>query len=308
VTAWAKRRRGPAAITLAFLVLGMMNLILVPPFVPRDESSHVTYALAIADGRFPRIDDTNPANAIPGLQPFKTWTANHPPLFYVLGAVPLKAGEAIGEPVLGLRGMRLLNLLFGAVAVYLAGSLGALLLPLRPEAPTLAAAGLALAGSVANNLAVAYNDGLGLAAAIAILVVGLRILREGPSRRLLVALALLAAVGGLARFTVFMAIGFGALLAAAGVYLDRPARRSACRSRRPASRRAGGTSATAASTARSPARASSSRCRAAARTPATSSCSRHPGSGARCTPTSGAPSCAPGRSPAGRARFPRRRR
>ena len=36
------------------------------------------------------------------------------------------------------------------------------------------------------------------------------------------ALALLAAVGGLARFTVFMAIGFAALLAAAGVYLHRP--------------------------------------------------------------------------------------
>ncbi len=225
VTAWAKRRRGPLAITLAFLVLGMMNLILVPPFVPRDESSHVTYALAIADGRFPRIDDTNPAGAIPGLEPFKTWTANHPPLFYVLSAVPLEAGKAIDEPVLGLRGMRLLNLLFGAVAVYLAGTLGALLLPRRPEAPTLAAAGLGLAGAVANNLAIAYNDGLGLAASIALLVVGLKILREGPSRRLLVALALLAAVGGLARFTVFMAIGFAALLAAAGVYLHRPARR-----------------------------------------------------------------------------------
>ena len=86
MTAWAKRQRGPLAITFAFLVLGMMNLILVPPFVARDESSHVAYALAVADGRFPRIDDTNPAGAIPGLEPFKTWTANHPPLFYVLSA------------------------------------------------------------------------------------------------------------------------------------------------------------------------------------------------------------------------------
>jgi 4-amino-4-deoxy-L-arabinose transferase-like glycosyltransferase len=225
VTAWAKRQRGPLAITFAFLVLGMMNLILVPPFVARDESSHVAYALAIADGRFPRIDDTNPAGAIPGLEPFKTWTANHPPLFYVLSAAPLEAGKAIGEPVLGLRGMRLLNLMFGAVAVFMAGSIGALLLPRRPEAPILASAALGLAGAVANTLAVAYNDGLGLAASVSLLVVGLRILREGPSRRLLVALALLAAVGSLARFTVFMAIGFAALLAAAGVYLERPARR-----------------------------------------------------------------------------------
>ena len=223
--AWAKRRRGPLAVTFAFLVLGMMNLILVPPFVARDESSHVAYALAIGDGRFPRVDDTNPAGAIPGLQPFKTWTANHPPLFYVLSAVPIEAGKAIDEPLLGLRGMRLLNLLFGAVAVFMAGEVGALLLPRRPEAPILASAALGLAGSVANTLAVAYNDGLGLAASVALLVVGLRILREGQSRRLLAALALLAAVGSLARFTVFMAIGFAALLAAAGVYLHRPARR-----------------------------------------------------------------------------------
>jgi hypothetical protein len=225
VTAWAKRQRGPLAITLAFLALGMMNLILVPPFVPRDESSHVTYALDLADGRFPRIDDTNPGGAIRGLEPFKTWTANHPPLFYALSVVPLEAGKAIGHPVVGLRGMRLLNLLFGAIGVFMAGSVGALLLPRRPEAPILAAAGLGLAGSVANNLALAYNDGLGLAAAVSLLVVGLRIVREGPSRRLLVALALLAAVGGLARFTVFMAIGFAALLAAAGVWLARPSRR-----------------------------------------------------------------------------------
>ena len=171
VTAWAKRQRGPLAITLAFLVLGMMNLILVPPFVPRDESSHVTYALAIADGRFPRIDDTNPAGAIPGLEPFKTWTANHPPLFYVLSAVPLEAGKAIDEPVLGLRGMRLLNLLFGAVAV-LPGGRARRAAAAAPARGADARGGrLGLAGAVANNLAVAYNDGLGLAAAIALLVV-----------------------------------------------------------------------------------------------------------------------------------------
>ena len=197
----------------------MLNLIFVPPFVPRDESSHVTYALDLTHGRIPRLDDTNPKDAIPGLQPFKTWTANHPPLYYVLSTVPLEAAKAIDEPLLGVRGMRLINLTFGAIAVLLAGSIGALLLPRWPEAPTLAAAALGLAGSVPNLFGIAYNDGLGVAASVAILVVGLRILREGPSRRLLIALALLAAVGSLARFTAFMAIGFAAVLAAVGVYL-----------------------------------------------------------------------------------------
>lgn len=221
MSGFANRRRGPLAVTFAFLVLGMLNVIFVPPFAPRDESSHAAYALALADGRFPRIDDTNPAGEMPGLQPFKTWTANHPPLFYALAVAPLEYGIAIDEPALGLRGMRVLNLLFGAVAVFTAGALGALLLPRRPEAPTLAAAALGLAGSVPNAFGIAYNDGLGVAVSIGVLVVGLRILREGPSRGLLAGLAAIAAVGGLARFTTLLAIGFAALLAAAGSYLHR---------------------------------------------------------------------------------------
>jgi len=219
VRAWATEQRGPLAVTFAFLVLGTLNLIFVPPFAPRDESSHVAYAFDLTHGHVPRLDDTNPKDAIPGLQPFKTWTANHPPLYYALSTVPLEAARAIDEPVLGVRGMRLINLTFGAIAVFLAGSIGALLLPRWPEAPTLAAAGLGLAGSVPNLFGIAYNDGLGVAASVAVLVVGLRILREGPSRRLLVALALLAAAGSLARFTTFMPIGFAAVLAAIGVYL-----------------------------------------------------------------------------------------
>jgi hypothetical protein len=238
VRAWATKQRGPLAVTLAFFILGLLNLIFVPPFVPRDESSHVTYALDLMHGTIPRVDDVNPKDAIPGLEPLRTWTANHPPLFYALATVPLKASEAIDDPVLGVRGMRFINLAFGAIAVLMAGSIGALLLPRRPEAPILASCGLGLAGSVPDLFGVAYNDGLGVAAGVSILVVALRILREGPSRRLLIALALLAAVGSLSRFTAFMPIGFAAVLAAIGVYLHAGERIAAtARALRPSSRR-----------------------------------------------------------------------
>jgi hypothetical protein len=219
------QHRGPLGVTLCFLVMGMMFLILTPPFVPKDESSHVAYALAVADGRLPRIDDVNPKDAIPGLLPYQTYVANHPPLFYALGAVPLKVGQKIGHPILGLKGMRFLNLAFGAVAVFAAGWIGALLLPRRPEAPTLAAAALGLAGLVPNNLAYAMNDGIALAASVGLLIVGLRILREGPSRNLLIALGLLAVVGGLSRITTFLPIGVAAVLAACGTFLNRPSSR-----------------------------------------------------------------------------------
>ena len=226
VTAWAKRQRGPLAITFAFLVLGMMNLILVPPFVARDESSHVTYALAIADGRFPRIDDTNPAGAIPGAGAVQDLDGQPPAALLRARRRPARgrqgdrragaraARHAPAEPAV----RRRRGATWPARSARCCCRAGPRRRPSRRPA-------LGLAGSVANTLAIAYNDGLGLAASVSLLVVGLRILREGPSRRLLVALALLAAVGSLARFTVFMAIGFAALLAAAGVYLERPARR-----------------------------------------------------------------------------------
>jgi hypothetical protein len=218
---------GPLAVTLAFLTLGLLNLFLVPPFVARDEASHVAYALAITDGRLPRVDDINPAGALPGLQGRETWTANHPPLYYVLAAAPIEAGLRSGHPVAGLRGARAINLAFTAVAVFLAGSVGALLLPAWREAPVLGSAALGLAGSVSNNAGLAYNDGVGLAASVALLVIGLTILRRGPSRRLLALLAAIAAAGALARFTVFLAIGFSGLAAAAGVLVHQGRRRLA---------------------------------------------------------------------------------
>ena len=80
--------------------------------------------------------------------------------------------------------MRLLNLLFGAVAVLPGG------LDRRPAAAAPARGADARRRRPRpgrrpspNTLAIAYNDGLGLAASVALLVVGLRILREGPSRR-----------------------------------------------------------------------------------------------------------------------------
>ena len=214
----AAARRGVLAVLLAFVTLGTLNLLTVPSYAPRDESSHVAYALAVAEGRLPRVDDINPAGALPGLQPLRTWTANHPPLFYALVAAPLEIGRRTDHPLAGLRVARAINLGLAAIGVLLAGTVGALLLPRLPEAPILAAAATGLAGSVANTTAVVYNDGLGLAVSTALLVVGLRLLRDGPTRGRLALLTALAGVGALSRFTVVLAIAAASVLAAAAVW------------------------------------------------------------------------------------------
>ena len=190
------------------------------------------------------------------------------------------------------------NLLFGADRGLLAGSIGALLLPRRPEAPTLARR-RARPGRLRRQhpgdrlQRRARPGGVGRAA-------GGR--PADPARGPVAAVPGRAGAARRGRQPgAVHGLHGDRLRGAAGGRrgLPAPARRAAwlaagavfCLPFAAApSRRAGGTCATGASTARSPAPASSSTCRAAGPTPATSSCCRRRGSGARCTPTSGVPS------------------
>ena len=82
------------------------RLVLAAPFFAHDEIAHLGYAHAIVDGNLPRIED--PPNIPDGAvqwqikhaanvdTPFDTvWTANHPPLFYVLAAPLVGLAEAL---------------------------------------------------------------------------------------------------------------------------------------------------------------------------------------------------------------------
>ena len=117
--------RGLAGVLLTFAVLATLQALTIYPFHPPDEVSHVGYALEVSHGTLPTIETPIPGHEMPLLQhkvnnsrPANRtiWTANHPPLYYLVAAVPLRLGVDLGHPMAGIRVARLVN-----VAISLAG-------------------------------------------------------------------------------------------------------------------------------------------------------------------------------------------
>jgi hypothetical protein len=100
--ATAALRLGVGGAVLAFVVLASVWLY-QPTYRPTDEPSHVAYARELSHGRLPTIDTPMSGDGDPGLARVlrsrdavhrTIWTANHPPLYYALAAVPLRIAEA----------------------------------------------------------------------------------------------------------------------------------------------------------------------------------------------------------------------
>jgi len=211
-----------AGIVLAFLALGLMNVAVVPPFQPVDESAHVSYALVLARGDLPRLDQRT-LRELPGMRDRPIHTANHPPLFYALAAVPLEAGIHTHHPILGLRLARIINLLFAASAVLGAAVLAWLVAMERRDVPVIAAAVVALTPIVPHTTGLVYNDGIGLAGSTWLLVAAMAILRSGATRRRVMLLMAAAAFAALARSSSLFALPPALILAGFGVRRWRPA-------------------------------------------------------------------------------------
>jgi 4-amino-4-deoxy-L-arabinose transferase-like glycosyltransferase len=221
-------RLGVAGALLTFAVLGVLRVFTVYPFHPSDEMSHIGYALEVSHGRLPTIDTPIPGAQIPALQhrlnnskpPNRTiWTANHPPLYYVLTAMPLRVGVETGHPLGGVRAARLLTLALSLVGVGLVAVLARQLVPGRPDIAVAAAGLAALVPGLLQSSAAVYNDALVFATASAALVLTALVVRRGLSWRRLAGLAALAAAAALTRATGLLVVGVAALGALAAVWL-----------------------------------------------------------------------------------------
>jgi len=210
-------------ILVAFLALGLANVLVVPPLLPRDESAHVSYALTVGRGELPKLDDPT----VRGFPHMRTklpiFTANHPPLLYAILAVPLEAGVHTGHQILGLRVARVTSMLFAVATVLGAAVLAALVLPGREDVPVIAAAVVALTPIVPHTTALVYNDAIGMCASTWLLVAGMLILRRGATRRRVLLLVGAAAFAALARSSSLFALLPAIALAGFGVRRWRPA-------------------------------------------------------------------------------------
>ena len=194
-----------AGALLALVLLGGGIAWTLPAFTAQtDEPAHVATAWAWAHGEVPRITDERPVVgwAEPdgsGWVETQTYTATHPPLFYLGAGAVLRAAEATGDVTAGVRGIRLGNVALGAAAVVATAALARALLPRRPDVAVAAAGLLVLVGGFVRTSAVVYTDALAVATATAALAVAVRLLRDGPTRRGVALLALLALLAAATR-------------------------------------------------------------------------------------------------------------
>jgi hypothetical protein len=231
-TTSAHRRRvvriGVAGAVLVFMALAALHALTIPLLQPQDEQSHVGYALLLSRGRLPTVDSPIPGHELPRLERRldrsravnrTVWTANHPPLFYALIAVPVRIGVLTRHGDGGLYAARLLSVAFAALGVVASAALAHRLVPARPEAAIAAAGLVATTQVLVRTSAVIYTDALLFLAASATLALAALVLVDGPSRGRLLWLTVAACAAAATRISGLLLVGVAAAAAAAAVWL-----------------------------------------------------------------------------------------
>jgi hypothetical protein len=223
-TAW----RGIRAAVAAFVVVALVHAWSIPAYAPPDEASHVGYASVLArGGGLPTIDTPIPIDGdetrLRNITPRKAqnksiWTANHPPLYYALIAVPIGIGNETGHPLAGVRAARMLSIALAAAALLLLGWMLLLVLPARPQLAVAATALVALVPTLPVFSSIVYNDAMSFLAAIATLTASTAFLVRGPSWPRLAAVAAAASAAALTRASGLMVVGVAGLAVLFGVW------------------------------------------------------------------------------------------
>lgn len=233
------RRLLAAMVLMAFFALSLSSYVALTralQYQTRDEGPNAGYAVELASGRLPTIDTpvTTDARRYPqvvaGLdtmvdEPHRhIWTANHPPLYYLMSLPFVAAAGALEAPQVMVVGMRLINAVGSALCVLLVGLIGFEVT--RRAAVAFLATGISASCAVlvtaGGHIA---NDGVAVAASSLTLLATIRILNRGlsPGRLTLVALAGTAAAGAKAP-GVLTVVLCGVAIAVALVLKDRSRR------------------------------------------------------------------------------------
>lgn len=225
-------------LALVSFGLSLTYALTAPPLWGVDERAHAGYVLSLLRGdlptiwtwvlddpeRFPQLSDALARWKGIGRQ---VWVANHPPLYYLLAAPVVGLFDWLGMPGAALLSMRVLNAAATAGCVVLVGLLARELAPARRAVPLLAAALAAAASGLAIDGGYGYNDGVaGLTSATALLL-GVRLLRRGPSRGLLWGAAFACAAAASAKAPNLAAVAAVAAMAATAAWLHSDRRRGA---------------------------------------------------------------------------------
>lgn len=224
---WRRFARHPHAVPLLAAVMmalvgAQIAMVFKVPSWGNDEPAHTGYVASLAEGRLPTIETDivdDPARFPGTAEEFQgwdeehgdIWTANHPPLFH-LAMVPVwwVASEHQSGMIIT---MRLANTLGFALWLFLVGVLARELVPRRPAVPALAVV-VAATPTLVLRSAFFINDGWASAAALLLLLMTIRMMRDAvtPQRVALATLAGVVASGTRAQGVLLVALCTFALL------------------------------------------------------------------------------------------------
>jgi hypothetical protein len=219
-------RLGVGGAILAFVMLAGLWMT-VPVYRPPDEASHVAYARELSHGRMPRIDTVIDGRGDLRLtQELSTrdavhrtvWTANHPPLYYALVAVPLRVGSDTGHPLRGVLVARLVSVGLSALGLVALAYVVLQVVPGRPQLAVAATGLVALLPSLVSISARVYNDSLAFLTATVALGAAVGFVVRGPSAARLAAVAASAGLAALTRASGLLVAGVAAVAVLAAVW------------------------------------------------------------------------------------------
>jgi hypothetical protein len=217
---------GVVGAILVFVMLAMPWVFRVPEYRPPDEASHVGYARELSHGRLPTIDSPIPDDDDARLAAVLArrdarhqtiWTANHPPLYYALVAVPLRIGTDTGHPLGGVLAARLLSVGLSALGLI---ALAFVVLQLAPSQPQLAVAATGFVALLPTFISVSarvYNDSLAFLTTTAALAAAVAFVLRGPAPARLVLVSVGAGLAAMTRASGLLAVGVAELAVLVGV-------------------------------------------------------------------------------------------
>lgn len=202
----ATRARGFGLLGVTAALVGLMSAsaafaALTPVFESPDEPVHLDYAFQVWNGGLPVFED-GLALRPNGVGPPVQWTAQHPPLFYLLLAPVVGPLANAGHWFAAVLAARVLCVVIAGLCLLGLAWAAAQLSATRPWSWAIAVA--AVAAPIAPFMRVGgsvYSDNLAVLFSVLALGIVLRMLRRGMSPWLVVGLAVVCAGGSLSRAT-----------------------------------------------------------------------------------------------------------
>lgn len=211
------RRAAVGAAVLSAVLLSLTVLVTDPPYAAGDEPPHMDYAYQVWHGGLPVFEEglvlRPDGAAVPPVQ----WTAQHPPLFYLLVSWFVGPLADAGHPVAAVYAARAVNALLAGLFVLAAWWSARRLRGPDSALPPLVAFVAGLSAAVAHAGGNAFNDMLAAVLVTTMYGLGATAIRRGLDARLVALLSLLAAACALSRLsTALIAAVIGAVVVLAG--------------------------------------------------------------------------------------------